>query len=144
MTYVCMYILMRSDMDSLKMSAGKTAAQATHAANQCVFELRNTKPSKYHDHLLDWEENRGFDLLDWEENRGFGTCIVLDIGSEASLQEFVSASKAAGLFAGITHDPTYPVRDGEVTHLIPVNTCGFVFGVKEDCLKVLGTLPLYK
>lgn len=131
---VYMYILMRSDMASL--NPGKMAAQATHAANQCVYELRRLVQQSFDDY------DQLFDA--WEEQRGFGTCIVLDIGSEANLQKFVAASKEAGLLAGVTHDPSYPVRDGQVTHHIPVDTCGFVFGEKEDCQRVLGELPLYQ
>lgn len=145
-SFPCLYILMRSDMASL--NPGKAMAQATHAANECVFLIRKwakaaeEKGKNYqkYDHFKKMQKM----LESWEEDRGFGTCIVLDIGSEANLQEFVAAAGTAGLRAGITHDPSYPVRDGDVTHLIPVDTCGFVFGEKEECSKVLGSLPLYK
>jgi len=45
--------------------------------------------------------------------------------------------------AGWVHDPTYPIRDGEVTHLIPLNTCAFVFGTKAECRDTCGGFELH-
>ena len=44
----------------------------------------------------------------------------------------------------IVHDPEYPLRDGEVTHLIRLDTCAFVFGPRaglRECA-VFAALPL--
>jgi hypothetical protein len=29
--------------------------------------------------------------------------------------------------AGVVHDPTYPIVDGDVVHHIPLDTCAYVF-----------------
>lgn len=45
--------------------------------------------------------------------------------------------------AGWVHDPTYPIRDGEVTHTVPLNTCAFVFGTKAECENVCRDFELH-
>lgn len=103
-----LYILMRTDMDS--MNPGKGMAQAAHAANQFAH----------------FASGLGFDA--WVDQGGtFGTTIVLAVASERDLKKRVKAATDHGFEAGIVHDSTYPVRDGDVTHLIPVDTCGWVF-----------------
>lgn len=105
-----LYILMRTDLDSL--NAGKAMAQAAHAANQFVFEN-------------DGDE----DVFRWtqETNQGFGTTIVLAVSGEDELDSYVLLAQSDGFYAGVTHDPSYPIRDGNVIHTIPLNTCGYVF-----------------
>lgn len=115
-----LYVLMRNDLAS--MNAGKAVAQGTHAANQCVFEIENGSNESLKAMLENWQMETG---------HGFGTCIVLGVnGSE--LYETVENAKKYGFHAGITHDPSYPLMDGQVCHLIPLDTCGFVFGDKDD------------
>lgn len=117
-----LYILMRTDMDS--MNAGKGMAQAAHAANHFVhmMEEANRKDimeiAQHTNHWRCWAQCTP---------QGFGTTIVLAARDEEKLKAVVDEAIKLGLPAGITHDPTYPVRDGEVMHLIPVDTCGFVF-----------------
>lgn len=137
-----LYILMRSDMDSL--NAGKGMAQAAHAANDMVKRIRgiNEKSSRkggcstIKSYLDIWEEQAG----------GFGTTIVLDIYNEDILKLKVNAiqdNENKRNMAGIVHDPTYPVRDGEVTHLVPVNTCGWVFGDREELSMLMEQFDLH-
>lgn len=121
-----LYILMRNDLNSL--NPGKACAQAAHAANMCVA----TCPSTFAPLLLLWEQ---------ETKQGFGTTIVLGV-NEAELRETVAAAKDVGLHAGIVHDPTYPLRDGKVTHYIPLDTCAFIFGDKERVESVTDDLYL--
>jgi len=121
-----LYILMRSDLASL--NPGKACAQATHAANQCVAE--GTEPQTAHT------------LEGWSAGRGFGTCIVLSVGSADSMRAIVGAASAAGYHAGVTHDPEYPLRDGAFTHLIPLDTCGYVFGPRDALTPFVGHLSL--
>lgn len=110
-----LYILMRTDLDS--MNSGKGMAQAAHAANQFVAH---------------WKGCNGLDK--WQtEAEGFGTTIVLAVDSEADLQEYIIQAQGLGMAAGVTHDPSYPVRDGKAVHEIPVNTCGFVFSPNGPC-----------
>ena len=127
-TFPVLYILMRSDITS--MNPGKAMAQASHASNAMVHKIRKggKVPSKELTALLNkWES---------DTKQGFGTCLVLDAGNEAAiletlkeLKEFERAvgSKNAVYAADIINDPTYPIRDGDITHYISFNTCGYVF-----------------
>jgi peptidyl-tRNA hydrolase len=139
---ISMYILMRSDMNSL--NPGKAIAQGTHAANQCVFDLRSyIAAAKCGTDRYNSVSDLKAMLSVWEENRGFGVCIVLDVGTHAELRKAIFVAQQHNLFADVTHDPSYPVRDGQVTHLIPVDTCGYVFGRKDKCGHVLSGYNLY-
>jgi len=127
-----LYILMRTDMDS--MNAGKAMAQAAHAAN--MFQT------------LCADETRGLGAYnEWftQTDQGFGTTITLAVPNEKELFAQIERAKQLQLMAGIVHDPTYPVRDGKVTHLIPVNTCGFIFVPEPQIAPrtLLTTLPLH-
>ena len=114
---VCLYILMRTDLDSL--NPGKACAQASHAANQCVYDIRHSG-----DAFLNAQ------LVAWEGDRGFGTCIVLASDDQDMLKRVVKMN-AFGIHCGVAHDPSYPLLDGKVLHLIPLNTCAYAFGLKE-------------
>ena len=137
--YICLmsdsdyvlYILMRTDMDS--MNPGKACAQAAHAANQFVtlHSFTHTQLDK----LRKWQAQTKY---------GFGTTIVLDAGAYNELEEYMEVASGSGLTHGKVTDPTYPVQDGQVTHLLPIITCGYVFGKKDDpaIKSILGSLPL--
>jgi peptidyl-tRNA hydrolase len=132
-----LWILMRDDLASL--NAGKAVAQGAHAANLAVAEAKRR--------AYGLGDTAALELLDaWEaEGGGFGTTIVLSIGSHEDLIATVEfAAHELHLMAGITHDPTYPLRDGRVTHLIPLDTCGWVFAHRdeiEDTLDGLSLMP---
>ena len=106
-----LYILMRTDMES--MNAGKAMAQAAHAANAFVDKARGS----------------AVDISDWtrQTKQAFGTTITLAVPSEDEMTKTVLIADAMGYLADVIHDPTYPVRDGYVTHLLPINTCAYVF-----------------
>jgi len=125
---VVLYILMRNDMASL--NPGKAVAQGSHAANQMVYDLHNT-------------ENKEFlELLnEWQSSIGFGTCIVLGV-TETQMRKVIGMAKAAELHAAITHDPTYPLIDGQTLHLIPVDTCAYIFCRKSQAVGILNGLEL--
>jgi len=110
-----LYILIRTDMDS--MNPGKGMAQAAHAANAFVASL-GENPG---DHVP------GFHNWSNQTEQGFGTTMVVSVDSEYELVNMVKQAKAWGAPSDIILDPTYPVRDGNVTHAIPVKTCGYVF-----------------
>lgn len=126
-----LYILMRTDLAS--MNAGKAVAHGAHAANQ--FEhIVSTSPSEDMRRLYtQWKEQAHF----------FGTTITLEV-NERQLRQTVEVLKANGYCAGVIHDPTYPLRDGDVTHLIPLDTCGFAFGDKNAMAALLDHLELMK
>jgi hypothetical protein len=155
-----LYLLMRTDLASL--NPGKAVAQGSHAANQCVSNIReigrlyeaqiaqNAASRPDEDTKTDPAEIQAPPLLsllaEWEAQtgHGFGTCIVLGV-KEAQMRAIVPNIRAArnkSLIACITHDPTYPIRDGEVTHLIPLDTCAYVFGRKDDAAPFVAGLDL--
>ena len=135
---LALYILMRNDMDS--MNAGKAVAQGSHAANQMVFEANNyfvETPEQ----AAQFEKIKTMVGLWSIEARGFGTCIVLG-ASEREMKSAVEKAKAAGHHAGITHDPTYPLRDGKSLFFIPVDTCAYIFGYKHELKDIIGEFSL--
>jgi hypothetical protein len=149
-----LYILMRSDMDSL--NPGKAVAQGTHAANQLVWEavlgapatrkeliknlqffadaLKNNTLSEEHELLVDWMFAAG----------GFGTCIVKAVDGTDLELAINNASGSGQTLSNITHDPSYPIKDGQVFFTRPVDTCGYVFGRKKNCQPFVGKFPLMR
>lgn len=120
-----LYILMRTDMDS--MNPGKAVAQGSHATAQFINEMDMLTPD---DHPL-----LNLFAIWQEEGDGFGTTICLGM-TGWQLEKLVEFAKEAGIIAGLTHDPEYPLKDGNTLHLIPMDTCGYMFGDK-DILKIL-------
>jgi len=130
-----LYILMRTDLES--MNSGKSCAQSAHAANQ--FMLRFERPEDYESA----ESHRDMYEAWLESGGGFGTTITLDVDA-ARLGGVYSMAHKAGFPTGITHDPSYPLVDGKVLHLIPLDTCGYVFGDKDalaPLLQQFGLMP---
>lgn len=125
-----LYVLMRTDLAS--MNPGKAVAQGAHAANQCAHELLLSGDDDQLDLLGEWEDQTG---------HGFGTTITLGV-SEAQMRSAVLVARALGLHARVIHDPTYPLIDGETLHLLPLDTCAFVFGRPADCAPVIGNFSL--
>lgn len=128
-----LFLVMRSDLDSLNM--GKFGAQASHGSNAAVKHTRPSFPA-----LVDEWENQTPD--------GFGTAITLDGGSWDSIVDLENELEARAGFedyrAGKIFDPTYPVTDGKVTHLIPLHTGLWVFArSKSKVREILKRLALY-
>lgn len=130
MTQPVLYILARSDMQS--MNPGKLAAQCCHAGNQ--FES-----------FVKVSGNKGIKKLydAWKkQGDGFGTTIVLDIGTESELLDFL---QSGNMFGGPILDETYPLLDGETLHTFPCITCGWVFldRSSQDSVETLIKLSNY-
>jgi len=127
-----LYILMRNDLDSL--NPGKAMAQASHASNQFVHNIKEGG-------MIDYEL---FNMWSNETTQGFGTVLVLSV-NEAQLQSSIMMAEKHLSHCGIVHDPTYPIQDGAVVHHIPLDTCGYVFGDKDDPVinAILGLFPLH-
>ena len=130
-----LYILMRTDLDS--MNPGKAMAQASHASNTFVS---NAEPGYNVDENL---------FNDWQDStpQGFGTVLVLGV-TEAQMRTAVTVAESFGVDkfpCDIIHDPTYPLQDGDTTHFIPVDTCGYIFGDKEDPVlqSIIGNFELH-
>jgi len=127
-----LYILMRTDLDSL--NPGKAMAQASHAFGALRHSILS-KPLRQKDYAA-WQA---------QTPQGFGTTVVLG-GKEGGIQRELDRihRDKVPLVAGWVHDPTYPVKDGDVTHLVPLNTCAFVFGTRDHCINVRLLFNLHK
>lgn len=136
MTQPTLYILMRTDMTSL--NPGKAMAQAAHAAN--AFHAAATDGEYPLAGFDDWLG------LQYAQPYNFGTTIVLAVTTERELREVIDGASEDGFEAGIIVDPSYPVRDGKVTHLLPVATCGYAFTQcrKTHPISTLAGLNLHK
>lgn len=134
MTHV-LYILMRTDMAS--MNAGKGMAQASHASNAFIDAVQSAKNHKHKVAAVEWQA---------ETTQGFGTVLVLG-AKEAQMRIATELMESAGYFAGIVHDPTYPLVDGETVHFLPIDTCSYIFvpNKEEDnfAAAVLGKMSLH-
>jgi peptidyl-tRNA hydrolase len=120
------YILMRSDMDS--MNPGKACAQAAHAQRHAdQFILESKEGESFRKDYKSWCK---------ETEQGFGSTICLEVDGERlnSVTEFLTQS---GFPCGKVHDPTYPLVDGSVLHLLSLDTCGWVFGDKDELKPIL-------
>ena len=117
-----LYILMRTDMNS--MNPGKGMAQAAHAANMFVHNMEQYDVSVLYDLYMDWKKQVPYS--------GCGTTIVLNVNEEMLINEVYRASNINQVAANIFTDPTYPITDGETTHLLEIATCGYIFIDKDD------------
>lgn len=131
-----LYVLMRTDLDSL--NSGKAMAQSVHVGNaiETHFEdemhkarLNNeldygnpTAKTRLHDSYWEWKR---------QTSQGFGTTIVLG-GSMSRIKTDIECLQKLGFLAAVVHNPTYPLLDGKVTHLIPLDTCAYVFAPDKD------------
>lgn len=114
------YVLMRSDMAS--QGPGRAAAQAAHCANHFHHEMERQKARG----ALDEFTLAQYEAWQRETDQGFGTTIVLGV-TEQQMRSAVEILTNMGYQTGITHDPTYVLPDGDTVHLIPVDTCAWVF-----------------
>ena len=143
-TQPCLYILMRSDLHSL--NPGKAMAQASHAANAMAHKIKQAGRKNIGKHIYNM-------LTKWEgqTGQGFGTCLVLDCHNEETMIDTLALLHSNdgggdGVVSEIINDTSYPVRDGEITHYISVNTCAYAFIDKNDeaLCSSLSHLNLYK
>lgn len=143
-----LYILMRTDLES--MNPGKAVAQGAHAANQFVHEVEKCRDDIDGASIQGTpkdvfpEEFENIEMYDYWATRtgdGFGTTICLGV-NEDQLKRIVAAGQTAGMISNVTHDPSYPLRDGDVTHFLPLDTCGFIFGDKDELKILLGQFNL--
>lgn len=126
------YVLMRTDM--ISMNAGKGHAQSAHAQKAADTDIIKNQ-------VFGADRRTQYAIWEAMTPQGFGTTITLSVNAQ-QMYGVVSLMKAAGIPAGIVHDPTYPLVDGDVVHLIPVDTCGYVFGDKSEVAALLGQFSL--
>lgn len=123
-----LYVLVRNDLASL--NPGKAAAQGNHAGTMASWMLRTG------------DDQMRADLHAWEAQTGSGFGIVKTLELDGNeLERRIENARKVGLVASTVLDPTYPLRDGDVLHLIPLVTCGFVFARRSVGEMVLGDLP---
>lgn len=122
-----LYILMRNDLAS--MNSGKAIAQGSHAANAFVHHFHGFA-QKYNSTTvhegIQTATMHGFNEWENSTHQGFGTVLTLE-ARMADINPVVSIFKSMGYVAGVVHDPTYPIVDGEVVHHIPLDTCAYIF-----------------
>lgn len=131
-----LYILMRTDLAS--MNPGKGMAQACHAANFFAFRAFNSQYESVKELYNEWCTSTP---------QSFGTTIVLDAGNIVAIHEILEKIRLVDktVPTGIVFDPTYPLVDGSTVHLLPIETCAFVFIDKNntDVKFLLDTLKLH-
>lgn len=147
MSVPILYILARNDLAS--MNPGKLAAQASHASNAFVHHFHafaQEQNSKAKTPLFE-ECSKAFYNWEHSTSQGFGTVIVLE-GKMREINLSVKTLINMNYIAGIIHDPTYPILDGEVVHHVPLDTCGYVFipdiDTSLEAKLILNKYPLYK
>ena len=122
------YCLVRVDAPDFNL--GKACAQTNHCGTQMTEELKGKDDKALHKLYKQWQEDRTF-----------GTCLTLAVNA-AEMRVAVTVANMLGLHAGIVHDPTYPIRDGDNMIFAPVDTCAYIFGRKSDCSLIVGKFPL--
>ncbi len=142
-SFPVLYILMRNDLAS--MNAGKGMAQASHASNAFVYEMKAATEDGGDSFEPDLTPM--IDLFEkWQNEtpQGFGTVLVLGV-NQVQLQTAVMVANGLGFAANTIHDPTYPLVDGDFVHFLPLDTCAYIFGDKNDTLlgAVVGCFPLH-
>ena len=126
-----LFVLMRNDLDSL--NSGKAMAQAVHAGNalETHFEVMMQNAAATSADTITSELSAAFYEWKCQTPQGFGTTIVLG-GPMSRIKVDIEWLQRFGFLAGVVHDPTYPLLDGRVTHLIPLDTCAYVFAPDKD------------
>jgi peptidyl-tRNA hydrolase len=127
---VC-YVLVRTDVPNWLL--GKTCAQTHHNGSQMLYQaLKKNEPAL----------NREIDEWMSETGAGFGTALTLAVPYAIDMRNAVALAQIIGLHAAITHDPTYPIIDGDRVHTLPVDTCAYVFGRKSLCQRAIARFNL--
>ncbi len=125
-----LYIWVRSDLASL--TPGKCAAQVAHAASQAAYQVIAIGNKDEQTQYREWEISavREYDpksIYIKDSHEGFGTTIVLDGLDPTTLNqiyyEHFGVSDITSAFYGMVVDPSYPIRDGLVTHSVEALTC---------------------
>lgn len=118
-----LYIIVRTNLGSF--NPGKKMAQAAHAAN--LFAKEAEIQAGYINSL--------YKKWSTQTDQHFGTTIVLTHEGQTWYEVLKAVDNAIQLdrcLANIVVDPTYPINDGEITHLIELETCAYVFCDSND------------
>lgn len=131
-----LYLLPRTG-DIVSMNSGKAMAHVGHAVSQFA-EWVFTGPNEVNlQAAREW----------FKDSRGAGTKITLKTSGIQEIRNLVKSARFQHLQADIYLDPEYPLMDGETLHLIPLETCGWIFvpgdRVEEIREDLLGHLELH-
>jgi hypothetical protein len=134
---VFLYVLVRNDMASFtgtaeKPKTGLPCAQSGHAANQMVYQVRQKNVESLNTMLAEWEAETGM---------GFGTEIVIAT-HYADVKQTVEMAALLGHHAAMMLDPTFPLHDGKTTHYLPIESCGYIFGRRNDLSRIMRRFDL--
>lgn len=143
-----LYILMRNDLTS--MNPGKAIAQGSHASNAFVHHF-HAYAQKYNSKSvhegIETATVNGFNEWENATTQGFGTVLTLE-ARMGDIQSVTNIFKSLNYVAGVVHDPTYPIVDGEVVHHIPLDTCAYIFipnkEADEFANNLLKRFPLHR
>jgi len=129
-----LFVIMRTDLAS--MNSGKAMSQACHAGNALETHFDATMQiAAVSSNESDREDAKTLSnaFYEWKRQtpQGFGTTITLG-ASMTKIKTDIEWLRRNGFLAAIVHDPTYPLRDGDATHLIPLDTCAYVFAPDKD------------
>lgn len=127
------YVFMRNDLDS--MNTGKACAQSAHAQrNADKLIIRNNAFPDFADTYEAWCA---------QTDQGFGSTICFEVDGKTLETVCDFFARNTRFPSSKIHDPTYPLLDGKVLHLIPLDTCGWVFGDKDDLFPILKHFNLH-
>jgi peptidyl-tRNA hydrolase len=115
MNNIALCIFIRTDLQS--MNAGKAVAQGAHCATIFERDIVDITNPLLLEAYKDWQESTV---------QGFGTKYAFSVDKD-SIKLLEELSIELDGMSNICHDPTYPVKDGKVTHYIPLDTGGYIF-----------------
>lgn len=137
-----LYVIMRTDMDS--MNAGKGMAQSNHAGIAFVKKIEEIRASLIEDIKNNIESHdrsskeivvEMYDTWKRQTKQGFGNTVTLDASKYSNrlqffLEDYVINHEFPCVWE-VVDDPSYPIRDGRVTHAVDIPTCAYFFSDKE-------------
>ena len=118
-----LYLFIRNDIYS--MNAGKAVAQGSHATNDFEIKVRMAA-----DQSVEWHKT----LNTWRNGECAGRALVFGAtGAQFENLKILceiyesNSSNQKNILWGSYTDPTYPLRDGQLTHTIPFNSAMWIF-----------------
>ncbi len=121
----------------------KLDADAELAAAMAVAQLKQAKTDEEPVELITALQTAVIETREAADKlkRKFGTVLTLAV-TAAQMRQAAALAPLLNLHAKITHDPTYPIRDGDRYITAPVDSCAYVFARKSEAKPVVGTFDL--
>lgn len=126
-----LYIFLRNDVES--MNPGKAVAQGSHATSAFELTLQQMNDSYWNTVASKWRDGgpAGRTLVFGANGDKF-----FDLKNIFKREEARRLADFKDFLAGSYTDPTYPIRDGEVTHVTEFNSALWVFVYDEPAVMV--------